>query len=260
MKVSGIEIADTFRWKVARLGAPNFFAKSGASAAMAKVFREFADAALKNESYKRAKRRIATSAHQAETKKAALQVFGLLYVRPNSDRISVTPLGGQVLAVLKSGIPYEDKRNTILTLLCWGLCNYQFDNPLPVGGKQSIEEYAESNPRIDILPYYAIYKVLLECGGKLLWDELYGLIFGLRYSVQIPEAIDAILKKRKRGKTFLPLPPFPDKRENTRIYFMSHASLDSELMERIGQDYVITRRGQFIIPKVLDETERRRAR
>ena len=185
-----------------------------------------------------------------------MQIFGLLYVRPKSDRISITPLGKQVLAVLKTDIAPEDKRNTVLTLLCWGLCHYQFDNPLPVGGRQILGYYATSNPKIDILPYYTIYKVLIECGGKILWDELYGLLFGLRFSSQILDAIAAIRNKRKRGIKFSPLPPFPDKRENTRIYFMSHASLDNELMERRGQDYVITRRGQFIIPKVLDEAEK----
>lgn len=255
MKVAGIDIAADFRWKVARLGAPNFFVKTGASAAMAKVFLEFAEASVKNESYRISKRRITTSQHQAETKKAALQVFGLLYVEPNSDRITITPLGKQILTVLKADLAAEDKRNTVLTLLSWGLCHYQFDNPLPVGGRPILAYYTKANPKIDILPYYTIYKVLLECGGKILWDELYGLLFGLRFSSQILPAIAAIRDKRKRGIKFTPLPPFPDARENTRIYFMSHASLDNELMERRGQDYVITRRGQFIIQKVLEETE-----
>lgn len=199
----------------------------GKGAELAAAFRVFADAANRGISYSEAKSLTEVSAHQAETKKAAFQEYGLLYVVPNSDRISLTPLGRQV-ASLAQGQLDSAKRRLMLLALARGLARYQFSNPLPVGGRRVLAE----SP-VDVLPYLAAYYLLHRLDGVLTKSELRGCVFGIETMADLPSAEITIRKRRKLGEPFPDLDVLPavdGTRENLRIYFISHLGLDAQIL------------------------------
>ncbi len=87
----------SFCWFTSFIGYPNFTAALGNSHELAQFFLTLARVALDGMRYSESKRLFPHLDHaQVETKKAAFQEFGLLYVRPGSDEITLTHLGKQI--------------------------------------------------------------------------------------------------------------------------------------------------------------------
>jgi hypothetical protein len=127
----------SFCWFTSFIGYPNFFENTGNAHELAQVFLKLVEASIAAKTYSESKSLFPDLDHaQVETKKAAFQEFGLLYVVPRSDVITLTPLGAEIAALAPT--PNEAKRNrdTVLLALCSALSRYQFDNPSPVGGRR----------------------------------------------------------------------------------------------------------------------------
>lgn len=248
----------SFVWRTSFVGYPNFFVDAGASGELADVFIKFADAAERGVSYSDAKSLIGVSSHQAETKKAAFQEYGLLYVLPGSDKLAVTPLGKQVRALAKQGFD-RDSRRLLLVALARGLARYQFTNPMPVGGRAAL-----ALDPIDLRPYLAAYYLLHELDGVLTKSELRGCVFGVQSMAELAGVAERIRGRRASGQPFPDLdglPSDPRTRENLRIYFTSHLGLDSQILQANhhpalygGEDpaYELTGLGWATIAAVLD--------
>jgi hypothetical protein len=95
------------------------------------------------------------------TKKAAFQEFGLLYVVPRSDEISVTPVGKQLLEKVPTLKEAKLNRPEVLFLLGRTLARYQFNNPSPIGGDKNWAALS------DVRPYLAIYYLMVKLDGLL---------------------------------------------------------------------------------------------
>jgi hypothetical protein len=226
----------SFVWKTSSIGFPNFFRGDGASHQLADFYRRMADATSRGVRYKEAKKLFPISAHQVETKKAAFQEFGLLYVVPHSDVISITPVGQQLLQFVRRPGNAEQARRNVLLLLAHSLSRYQFDNPLPIGGNRN-REWAVST---DVLPYLAGYYLLRRLNGILTVSELLGAVFGLKRMKDLPELSATIIKRRRRRQPFDRLDGLPENEgtvENIKIYFMAHLSLDSQIIRDQRADY-----------------------
>lgn len=169
----------SFCWFTSFLGYPNFFRSSGHSAELARTFIKLGRAAEANTPYGDAKGLFpSVGPHQVETKKAAFQEFGLLFVVPRSDTITLTPLGQQVLKLCGTKEQIDASRRGILLALAQGLARYQFDNPLPVGGNR--EEFRIRARSSDVRPYLACFYLLHRLGGVLTASELRGAVFGMQ--------------------------------------------------------------------------------
>lgn len=247
-----------FCWYTSFIGFPNFFASSGSSYDLAQAFATFCEASNSGISYKESKGLFPNlDASQVETKKAAFQEYGLLYVIPRSDVISITPLGQQIYSIYKSSLSIEKKRRQILLSLCNALSNYQFNNPFPVGGNR----YRSRAMSTTIKPYLCAYLLLRRLGGILTRSEIMGIVFGIQESIASAE--DLILKHRDSQVMPTPLACLPKNEktaENLKIYFLSHLSLDGEIIaseytdiygER-EQAYEMTQLGKEIISTSLD--------
>lgn len=216
-----------FCWRTSSIGYPNFFVDQGRSAELASAFLAFAGAAIDGVPYSDAKALTDVSAHQAETKKAAFQEYGLLYVVPGSDRLSLTPLGRQIHSLASHEVDASSRR-TILSALARGLTRYQFANPLPVGGRRFLAE-----PAVDVLPYLACYYLMHKLDGVVTKSELRGCIFGLERMADLDAVERRIRERRRLGEPFPDLEALPaveGTRENLRIYFVSHLGLDAQII------------------------------
>ncbi len=251
----------SFCWFTSFIGYPNFFKNQGRGYELAESFLKLAQASLSGKSYTEAKSLFPYLDHaQVETKKAAFQEFGLLYVVPRSDTIALTPLGRQIYDWCSDSGAREDNRREILLALSRALTKYQFNNPLPVGGTH-YRERAESS---DVLPYLACYYLMLKLDGLITINELRGAIFGLQYMAELRN-LEQIIRDHRQTKTpFSDLPALPLNRgtaNNLKIYFMSHFSLDGEIIkdttanlyDRAEQAYVMTQLGYEIIESVMNE-------
>lgn len=249
----------TFCWFTSFIGYPGFLKERGASYELGQAFITLARASIEGQTYKEAKELFPNLDHaQVETKKAAFQEFGLLYVVPRSDIVTLTPLGKQVYQLIESG--KLTNRRRILYALAHALARYQFNNPLPVGGNR----YRERASSSDVLPYLVCYYLLLKLEGVLTESELRGVVFGLQY-MQSVRAIEAEIQLRRQSKMpFSDLACLPsDSRtsNNLRIYFCSHLSLDGEILHTTEADYYgsrelayeLTEFGYELIESVLDE-------
>jgi len=220
----------SFCWFTGFIGYPNFFKKSGHSHELAKAFLTLAKASLSGKSYKEAKDLFPGLDHaQVETKKAAFQEFGLLYVVPRSNTVNITPLGLQIQDLCSDPLTLEKNRRTMLLALCNALATYQFNNPLPVGGLKGAKRAAST----DILPYLATYYLMWRLGGYITVSELNGAVFGLQKMADLGTIEDRISQQRISGIPFTPLASLPSNKgtaENLKIYFVSHLSLDNEIM------------------------------
>jgi hypothetical protein len=254
-----------FIWFTSAIGYPEFYDGSPNGLALGEAFKTFAEAAKNRLTYEEAKGLFDQSEHQVETKKAAFQEFGLLYVVPRSNRVSLTPLGAQV-AQLISEAP-DDKRNRwqVAVALAYGLSRYQFNNPLPVGGNKG-RARAESS---DLRPYLVAFYMLHRLNGVLTSTELFGGLFGVQNGDEVEAMIKTILRARSRKA---PLPPLPDlpanprTQENLKIYLMSHLGLGSQILTRFEdeslygeaqQTFELTQRGYEITAAILDLEWRR---
>jgi hypothetical protein len=252
----------SFCWFTSFIGYPNFFQESGRGAELAKAFFTLAEAAQAGLPYHRAKEQFSDlDPHQVETKKAAFQEFGLLYVVPRSNRLTLTPLGHQVLELSSDTDRAQRNRRTILLALAHGLSRYQFNNPLPVGGnKAAFRARARSS---DVLPYLACFYLLHKLDGILTVSELRGAIFGLQRMSSLRDLERLIRKQRILGTPFRDLPALPANRrtaDNLKIYFVSHLGLDNEILMLSaipgpygGQDQILelTKLGHEITESVL---------
>ncbi len=248
-----------FCWYTSYIGYPNFLKESGNSYELAQAFVTFCDAAFANKSYKESKELFPSLvASQVETKKAAFQEYGLLYVIPRSDKISITPLGKQIYSIYKDDIPSDKKRRRILLALCNAMANYQFNNPFPVGGNK----YRDRAFSTDVKPYLSLYFLMSRLDGFITISELMGVVFGIKRMADVPVAEQKILNSRESRIKSKPLNHLPKNKgtaENLKIYFMSHLSLDGEIIvtehddiyEESEQAYEMTQFGSEIIETVL---------
>jgi ribosomal protein L44E len=250
----------SFVWKTNYIGYPNFFSGDTAAHQLADFFRLFADASSRGVSYEgvkaEAKLRFGVSAHQTETKKAAFQEFGLAYVVPRSDVISITPAGSQLFQLADTPTKADTERRRVLLLLARCLARYQFRNPFPAGARQL---WTEST---DVLPYLATYYLFRKLNGLITTTELFGAVFGLQRMRDLPKLVSTIVDHRKKKKPFAKLAGLPgDSRTlaNLKIYFMAHVGLDWEILvdERVdfyGSDeqcYEVSEAGSELVETVL---------
>lgn len=253
----------SFCWFTSFIGYPNFFEPTGRGAELAHVFISLGEAAEAGKSYADSKRLFPGLDHaQVETKKAAFQEFGLLYVVPRSNTLTLTPLGRQILDLCANKEQIEKNRRTILLSLARGLARYQFNNPLPVGGNR--KEFRARARSSDVLPYLASYYLLNRLGGVLTESEFRGKLFGLQQMSKLRSVEDAIRKRRDTGKRFediAGLPKVKGTADNLKIYFLNHLSLDNEIIklskasEPYGGDeqiFELTQLGLEITGSVLD--------
>jgi hypothetical protein len=251
----------SFCWFTSSIGYPNFFNQQSDAYELAKVFFKFSEASLSGKSYSQAKSLFTDIGyHQVETKKAAFQEYGLLYVVPSSDNITLTPLGHQIHDMCSDPKVGLENRRTVLLALSRALSRYQFNNPFPVGGNRHKKEMQSS----DVLPYLSCYYLMLKLDGIITTSEIRGALFGLQYMSDLRKLESSIQSHRKSGHRFTDLPNLPsDPRtaDNRKIYFISHLSLDNELMKattanlygQVEQAYEVTESGLGIIESVLDE-------
>jgi hypothetical protein len=167
----------SFAWKTSFVGFPNFFSGNTAAHELADFFRLVAEAVNRGISYRdlktEARHTFAISPHQTETKKAAFQEFGLCYVIPGSNVISLTPAGDQLYSLARDPVVAGTERRKTLLLLCRCLSRFQFRNPFPAGVNK---QWAEST---DVLPYLSAYYALMKLDGLITASELFGAMFGL---------------------------------------------------------------------------------
>lgn len=226
-----------FCWFTSFIGYPNFLKKTGNSHELGEAFITFAKASIDGKSYTEAKSFFPDlDPAQVETKKAAFQEYGFLYVTPRSDTITLTPLGKQLYSLLSDKPGREKNRRAILLILSHALTRYQFNNPLPVGGNRQITR-AQST---DVLPYLACCYLLLKLDGVLTVSELRGAVFGLKQMAGLRQLEERIRKHRQNGTSFPELSGLPTNKrtaENLKIYFMSHLSLDGEILKTTKANY-----------------------
>jgi len=252
----------SFCWFTSFIGYPNFLKNQGNSYELGRAFLTLAQASLSGKTYAESKRLFPTLDHaQVETKKAAFQEFGLLYVTPRSNTITVTPLGKQIYRLSLDRQERDKNRRTILLALIHALVRYQFNNPLPVGGNR----YADRAQSSDVLPYLACYYLLLKLDGFLTVSELRGAIFGLRAMADLRKLEKKMRRQRKIGVPFPDLPSLPSTEgtaNNLKIYFMAHLSLDGEILHattsscygREEQAFELTQFGYEVVESVLSES------
>lgn len=253
----------SFCWFTSFIGYPNFLKTQGSSFDLGQAFITLAQASLNSKTYSESKELFPNlDPAQVETKKAAFQEFGLLYVIPRSNTITLTPLGFQLYDLLSKRQVLEENRRTVLLLLCHSLARYQFNNPLPVGGKRKVNtDRAKSS---DVLPYLACYYLLLKLDGLLTVSELRGAIFSLQTMSELRYMETTILNQRKKKQSFsdiADLPTNPRTADNLKIYFMAHLSLDWEILESTTANYYgaeeqafeLTEFGYELVKHILDE-------
>ena len=234
-----------FCWFTSFIGYPNFLKKTGNSHELGEAFITLAKAAFDGKSYTEAKTLFPNlDPAQVETKKAAFQEYGFLYVIPRSDTITLTPLGKQLYTLLSDKPAREKNKRAILLTLSHALTRYQFNNPLPVGGNRQAPRAQSS----DVLPYLACYYLLLKLDGVLTVSELRGAVFGLKQMAGLRQLEERIRKQRQNGTPFPELSSLPANKgtaENLKIYFMSHLSLDWEILETTKANYYGTEEQAF---------------
>lgn len=253
----------SFCWFTSFIGYPNFLKTEGSSYDLGQVFLTLAQASLEGKTYSESKDLFpALDPAQVETKKAAFQEFGLLYVVPRSNVITLTPLGLQVYNLSINRQNLEENRRTILFMLSHSLARYQFNNPLSVGGnRKSNIERAKSS---DVLPYLACYYLLLKLDGLLTISELKGAVFSLQTMSELRNIETSIRNRRKIRKAFTGitgLPINPRTADNLKIYFMAHLSLDWEILKSTTANYYgndeqafeLTEFGYELVESILNE-------
>jgi len=218
----------SFCWFTSYIGYPNFFETTGNAHELAQVFLRLAGASLVGNTYSESKSLFPELDHaQVETKKAAFQEYGLLYVVPRSDVITLTPLGKEISALAPSPNEAQRHRDVIILSLCSALSRYQFNNPSPIGGRRYITRSGSS----DVLPYLALY-YLFQKLTFLTTSELMGSVLGLQDMKDLTALQHEIERRRTSGVAFTPLRSLPVNQgtaQNLKIYLMSHCSLDNEL-------------------------------
>ena len=252
-----------FCWFTSFLGFPNFLADNGRGEELANIFITLAGAVDAGVSYTDAKRLFPNlNAHQVETKKAAFQEYGLMFVVPRSDVLSLTPLGRQVYELAQAAQGGESNRRPMLLALSHGLSRYQFNNPFPVGGTSAFAR--ERAASTDVLPYLACYYLLHRLDGVLCASELRGSIFSLQRMSNLRRVETAIRHAREIRRPFREVPGLPANRgtaDNLKIYFMSHLGLDWEIMQEtdaaqfyggVDQAFELTQLGYEITESILD--------
>lgn len=251
----------SFCWFTSSIGYPNFISANGRGHELAETFKVFVEAVDNGLTYAEAKTLFPElDPSQVETKKAAFQEFGLLFVEPGSNQIIITPLGKQVYELYINDQRESRDIRTILLALSQALSRYQFNNPLPVGGNRYRARAASS----DVRPYLAIYYIMLKLDGVITLSEIFGIVFGIQTMNELPTVVNNIVSQRGSGVPFPSLPQLPANTgttNNLKIYFMSHASLDLEIIRDRTvnyygvneQGYEITELGYEIIESVLDQ-------
>jgi hypothetical protein len=251
-----------FCWFTSYIGYPDFFGDSGNAVELAQSFHTLAKAGRKGITYSASKSLFPGLDHaQVETKKAAFQEYGLLYVEPASNKISVTPLGKQIQSWTITKKRAEDNRRTILFALARALARYQFNNPLPVGGNRFLPRAKSS----DVRPYLVSFYLLHRLGGFITASEFFGPVSALQYSKDLGSALAQIKAARKAKKILPPNPALPAVKrtaDNLKIYFFSHLSLawnilktergDTSVYGKADQLFQLTELGYEMTAAVLD--------
>jgi hypothetical protein len=248
----------SFCWFTSSIGYPNFL--SGEELGL--VFIKLADASLCRLPYKEAKALFPElDPASVETKKAAFQEYGLLYVVPGSNKITLTPLGLQVYEIVSVNSDDDaTKRDRLIPILAQALSRYQFDNPMPVGGAKLLKRARST----DVLPYLATYYLLLRLDGLLTLSEIRGALFGLQSMDQLGLLETEIKRRRKSRARFFDIPDLPSKEktaDNLKIYFLAHLGINRELIHEVRSNlyfpdetaYELTPFGYKVLRPILDE-------
>jgi HNH endonuclease len=251
----------SFCWYTSFIGYPDFLAARGRGYDLAQFYRKMVRASRDGVSYSDSKKLFPNLDHaQVETKKAAFQEFGLLYVVPASNTISLTPAGEKVFELGSSRDEARRNKHDILQTLATALSRYQFRNPQPVGGTRG-RVRARST---DVLPYLATWYLLLRLGGVLYSSEFRGTLFGLKRMRYLRSTEELIRLSRKNKQVLEDLPHLPANAgtaNNLRIYFWSHVSLDEAIMTAkqvrnsngdLELALVLTQFGKELLKDVLD--------
>lgn len=251
-------MADSPAWVTSNIGYPNFFAESEN---LAITFRGLAAGAVAGDPYEQVKINVRLSLgvtrHAVETRKAAFQEYGLLFVKPRSNRITLTPLGEFIWQFAETPEQATANRQDVLFALSRGLARYQFPNPAPVGSDGGRDLAKVS----DVRPYLSLYYLMYSLNGLLFDHELYGVVFELMRMADLPSAINKIQAARRSGKSFPRITQIPNNRSggNLGIYFMAHLGLANIIVKRhlrlISNYYELTPEGWEIVAGILEEAD-----
>lgn len=253
-------MAGSHAWVTSNIGYPNFLAESDN---LAKTFRGLAAGAVAGVPYEKAKedvhRSLEVTLHAVETRKAAFQEYGLLFVKPRSNRISLTPLGDFIWRLAETPEQAMANRQDVLFALARGLARYQFHNPAPVGSERGRDLAKVS----DVRPYLMLYYLMRSLNGLLFDHELYGVVFELMRMADLPAAINKIHAARRSGTPFPRIAQIPNSRsgDNLGIYFMAHLGLANTIVkhQRLPSNYYeLTPEGWEIVSGILEEADSRK--
>ncbi|HVV73690.1 MAG TPA: hypothetical protein VHI52_19655, partial [Verrucomicrobiae bacterium] len=177
------------------------------------------------------------SPHQVETRKSLYQEFGLLYVVPNSDILTLTAVGEQLFSLLGAAPPAqptEELRLKVDSLLCWAMAHCQinrpqaFGTPRPSGADRSLCE---------LRPYAAFWQAVLDLGGQIAWTEFANILSITRTVEDYFEAIQSILEIRQGAKPMPPAPVRGSGEGNYRIYWTDHLTVAASVMSFTGGEF-----------------------
>ncbi|UJA20950.1 hypothetical protein HJD18_12500 [Thermoleophilia bacterium SCSIO 60948] len=170
-----------------------------------------------------------------ETLKAALESFGLLWVRPD-ERIEVTPGGSQYIEAVNA----QDERR-----VAWIGLNLLLRCPL--GGPRGT--WRRSAHRESDLPvYWALMASLLDLDGMIHWEELGRVLCVVESREALPGALDQIRAMRS-GDLPLEKVPGPGGHHKGDLYnrlnmAMLHVGLGNLLVERSRDDHYVNQGGK----------------
>jgi hypothetical protein len=177
-------------WRVNSYGYPNPFNSDPNSQSAWGMFRSFCD--HDNASYTSLKafwdssaapRKI--SSNSVESRKAAFEEFGLLYVISNSNTVRITPAGKQFFET-------AEERNE--QDFVWIGLNLLFRYPLQGPPRSRSRNAAHRNA--DVLPYRFLYSAMRDLGDYFWWTELERIFCRVFSTSEAKAAVDAVREIR----------------------------------------------------------------
>ena len=221
----------SFVWPTSQLGMPHPLSAVSAARTQGIAFLQMAEAAQNGWSYGVAKMLFpGVDSATVETRKSLYEELGLLYVPRNSDTLHLTSIGRQIFELLGTTPPEEpsaDLRKRVDSLLCWAMTHTQINRPQSFG---SPSPEPEDRAKCDIRPYATFWQAMLELGGFISFDEFSHVLAHIQSVSEFPSAVQKILEARESGV----LPDAPNKSGNFGIYWRSHLSVASEVLQICG--------------------------
>lgn len=226
-----------FRWPTSSVGIFHPLAEGENGRQRAEEFVRFADAALGGATYEEAKEAFGVSHQQAETRKSMLEEMGLLYVPASTNRVRITPVGKQLLGLLRSPDFQDDalQRSRINSVIAWALSNSQINRPQSRGSPRPSRDDWSS---CEIRPYAAFWEALMKLDGFISVDELFGALWFVHTVAEFQPALASIREARRTNARFVDPARFRQGGDlmNPRIYWSSHLSAGGTLLSRNSAD------------------------